>query len=71
MVRGMISFSNTLFLDESVQRLLASSEAQKERNSVFKTVTNLMVAGNSIQSLILYSLDNNNGAEPLLRIRQD
>ncbi|MGE7614657.1 sensor histidine kinase [Paenibacillus sp. NPDC101420] len=64
MVRGMISFSNTLFLDESVQRLLASSEAQKERNSVFKTVTNLMVAGNSIQSLILYSLDDNNGAEP-------
>lgn len=50
MVRGMISFSNTLFLDESVQRLLVSSEAQKERNSVFKTVTNLMVAGNSIQS---------------------
>ncbi|MEK4158261.1 MULTISPECIES: sensor histidine kinase [Paenibacillus] len=65
MVRGMISFSNTLFLDESVQRLLVSSEAQKERNSVFKTVTNLMVAGNSIQSLILYSLeDQNNGAEP-------
>lgn len=47
-----------------MQRLLASSEAQKERNSVFKTVTNLMVAGNSIQSLILYSLDDNNGAEP-------
>ena len=65
MVRGMVSFSNTLFLDEGVQRLLASSEAQKERNSVFKTVTNLMVAGNSIQSLILYSLEEqNNGAEP-------
>lgn len=72
MVRGMISFSNTLFLDESVQRLLVSSEAQKERNSVFKTVTNLMVAGNSIQSLILYSLeDQNNGAEPLLRTKPD
>lgn len=65
MVRGMISFSNTLFLDDGVQRLLASSEAQKERNSVFKTVTNLMVAGNSIQSLILYSLvDQNNDTEP-------
>lgn len=65
MVRGMISFSNTLFLDESVQQLLASSEAPKERNSVFKTVTNLMVAGNSIQSLILYSLeDKNRPAEP-------
>jgi len=56
MVKGMVSFSNTLFLDDGVQRLLASSEARTESNSVFKTVTNLMVAGDSIQSLILYSL---------------
>jgi two-component system sensor histidine kinase YesM len=66
MVRGMMSFSNTLFLDEGVQRLLAAStEAQSERNSVFKTVTNLMIASNSIQSLILYTLQEQNpAAEP-------
>ncbi|MFC3748131.1 sensor histidine kinase [Paenibacillus sp. GCM10012306] len=66
MVKGMVSFSNTMFLDEGVQRLLnASTEAQNDRNSVFKTVTNLMIASNSIQSLILYTLqDQNQAAEP-------
>ncbi|MFE4714130.1 MULTISPECIES: sensor histidine kinase [unclassified Paenibacillus] len=66
MVKGMVSFSNTMFLDEGVQRLLnASTEAQHDRNSVFKTVTNLMIASNSIQSLILYTLqDQNQAAEP-------
>ncbi|OBZ09756.1 hypothetical protein A8L34_21005 [Bacillus sp. FJAT-27264] len=64
MVKGMVSFSNTMFLDEGVQRLLnASTEAQHDRNSVFKTVTNLMIASNSIQSLILYTLQDQ-AAEP-------
>ncbi|WP_379130716.1 sensor histidine kinase [Paenibacillus sp. sgz500958] len=65
MVIDMVSFSNTLFLDEGVQRLLAFPEAQNGPDVVFKTVTNLMVAGNSIQSIILYSLkEQNKGAEP-------
>lgn len=66
MVKGMVSFSNTLFLDEGVQRLMNTSiEAQRDRNSVFKTVTNLMIASNSIQSLILYSFqDQHPEAEP-------
>ncbi len=54
--REMLFFSNNLFLDDEIQRLLESDYQPAERQKAFKTISNMMVASDSIQSMILYTL---------------
>ncbi|MGG4343960.1 cache domain-containing sensor histidine kinase [Paenibacillus lautus] len=54
--KEMLFFSNNLFLDDEIQRLLESGYQPAERQKAFKTVSNMMVASDSIQSMILYTL---------------
>ncbi|MBU5441527.1 sensor histidine kinase [Paenibacillus sp. MSJ-34] len=60
MAKDTIYFANNLFLNAGVQELLTSQDPTPERQKVFRTVSNMMVASNSVQSLILYKLQEGN-----------
>ncbi len=53
--KNTISFSNYIFLNPSVQAMMMNGDTPKLRDQVTKTLLPLMVTGESIQSLLLYS----------------
>lgn len=55
-----LSFSNYLFLNPTVQKMVMNGDTAQQRDQVYKNLLPLMVSGESIQSLILYPISEGN-----------
>jgi|GEM_PF-609240 len=60
--QNSVSFTNYLFLNASVQEMVLNGDTPERRNLVFNSLLPLMVTGETIQSLILYSIQEESAA---------
>ncbi|MFC5528667.1 sensor histidine kinase [Cohnella yongneupensis] len=62
-----LSFSNYLFLNQSVQDMVAEGNTTEQREVVLKTLLPLLVTGETIQSLLVYpAATGKNSTEPFV-----